>query len=345
MSAIHENQKSEYADVVSEVTTEPKKRGRKPKAKVESSSEVATEPKKENAAEETSTTRQRNPKANDHPINGGNWSSTQPQVPMYYMTVEVEFLEKALGTSPSNEELLREFIASKAPDAPSREQEIAAIGESEAFDKTINIYPKGDFEYDPVTDRYIDMLDKNLEPLSEEVKGRLIHATKTPYLYNYQLRGFFKDSCGFMSRADETDASGKKLGLTESAKLKAYRKVIDGCIFVFPRRIAIKVPEFYLDDDGVTMRPSCTDNGELPILQRPIRIQSPTGERVAIAASEMIPAGSRMKFTIGFTSMKFKPAIIEWLNYAAVHGISGWRNSGLGICRWREIKSDYTPYD
>lgn len=293
-------------------------------------------------------------------VNNGNWSSTTPVVPMHYMHVEIEWLEKALGTSPNNQDILAQYIASKAPDAPSREQEIAAIGEQEVIDQQTLVYPKGKFVKDKKTGRYIDILDTNIKLSAEEDdKGSVtytigadgeendgVYEDNVPYYYNYQIRGFFKDSCGLLNRAEAVDEDGKKIADgTESAKLKAYKKVIDGGIFVFPRRIAIEIPEFSLADDGFTMVPSYDENGRLPVLSRPLRTSGPTGERTAIASSEVIPAGSRIRFTIGMTSLKFKPAVIEWLNYAVVHGISGWRNSGLGICRWREIQADYTPFE
>lgn len=292
------------------------------------------------------------------PVNNGGWSSTTPQVPMHYMHVEIEWLEKALGTSPNDVNLLSSYIASKAPDAMSKEQEIAAFGQDAVEEKSTLVYPKGQFIKDDETGRFIDLLDTNINVSEADADGKVKWSTRDgkesgtgeytenlPYYYNYQIRGFFKDSCGLLTRAEDTDENGKKLGATESAKLKAYKKVIDGGIFVFPRRIAIDIPEFSLADDGVTMVPSRDEEGNLPILSRSLRTSGPSGERVALAASEVIPAGSRIKFTIGMTSLKFKPAVIEWLNYAVVHGISGWRNSGLGICRWREIQSDYTPFE
>lgn len=283
-------------------------------------------------------------------INNGNWNSTTPEIPMYYMHVEIEWLEKALGTSPNDKDLLSTYISSKTPDALSKEQEILAIGLETYKDKQTLVYPKGEFLKDEKTGRFIDIHDKRMT-IKENMwfddkgncgEGKMV--SKIPYYYNYQIRGFFKDSCGLLSRAEETDEDGKKKRTTESSKLKAYKKIIDGCIFVFPRRIAIEIPEYSLDDDGISMIPSYDKNGKLNTLSRILRMQGPTGERTAIATSEVIPAGSRMRFTIGMSSLKFKPAVIEWLNYAIVHGISGWRNSGIGICRWREIKEDYTPY-
>ena len=44
------------------------------------------------------------------------------------MKVRLTFLEPVLGTWPSNENIARDFIASKAPDASTIEDEIAALG-------------------------------------------------------------------------------------------------------------------------------------------------------------------------------------------------------------------------
>lgn len=44
------------------------------------------------------------------------------------MKVRLTFLEPVLGTWPSNENIARDFIASKAPDASTIKDEIAALG-------------------------------------------------------------------------------------------------------------------------------------------------------------------------------------------------------------------------
>ena len=72
---------------------------------------------------------------------------------MPYMHVEILWTENALGTSPSNKQLLTDYIASRAPDALSREEEIAQLGKNETMDKSINIYPKGKFLTRISTDR------------------------------------------------------------------------------------------------------------------------------------------------------------------------------------------------
>ena len=56
----------------------------------------------------------------------------------------------------------------------------------------------------------------------------------------------------------------------------------------------------------------------------------PQGERVALAESETIPAGSSIEFTIMTFDDGLWPTITEWLQYGRYRGIGQWRNSGKG---------------
>lgn len=186
------------------------------------------------------------------------------------MKVRLTFLEPVLGTWPSNENVARDFIASKAPDASTIEDEIAALGADVVADKGMTVFPR---------------------------------ANGYPSLYDYQVKGFFKDSCGMLARVKST----------KSSSLKAYKKIIDGLIFVEPRQIPISV------------------NGEIGECQRPLRAPTPQGERVALANSEEIPAGSTIEFEITMLDEKaHKDIVLEWLDYGRLRGIGQWRNSGKG---------------
>lgn len=46
--------------------------------------------------------------------------------------VRVTLLDEALGMMPASKEVYRDFIAAKAPDAPTTEEEVAACGERRA---------------------------------------------------------------------------------------------------------------------------------------------------------------------------------------------------------------------
>ena len=52
----------------------------------------------------------------------------------------------------------------------------------------------------------------------------------TPFLYDYQIKGFFKDTCGGL----------RKVKGTASEKIKAYKKEIDKLIFPEPRVIPLE---------------------------------------------------------------------------------------------------------
>ena len=291
-----------------------------------SESETVEQPS-EKKSKSTSKKKSSNGQKPTLPAKRGGWSSPQ-SILTEKLYVEIELLEPALGTSPSDKELLATYIASNAPDAASKEEEIAALGESDMEKKQTTIFMNGWFRMSENNEHFIDVLDRrdggNLK-VNEEADIR------RPYFWNYQIRGFFKDSCGLLGRAQ----------YGESAAMTAFKKVIDGGVFVHPRRIAIEMPEFYYDEDGNLV--DIVDPNKLPILQRPLRISGPTGERTAIASSEMIPAGSRMKFMIEYTDPRNKNAIIEWLNYGSVHGLGAWRNSGRGAFIWRELNPDWSP--
>jgi hypothetical protein len=210
---------------------------------------------------------------------------------MKSLYVKLTFQEDLLGTSPNDLDIYQNFIADKAPDALSIEQEIEAIGIEEVTEKGITIFPR--------------------------TKEGL------PFLYDYQVKGFFKGA-GYMLRQltkkdEETGKRKKGDAINESSKLTNYKKVIDGLIFVFPRQIVFKL------------------SGEITLCQRPLRIQTAQGERVALACSEAIPAGSSVEFEVRMLSDDHDKLVKEWLDYGIYNGMGQWRNSGKGRFTWEEI--------
>ena len=178
--------------------------------------------------------------------------------------------EAMLGTASNNKELHSEFIASKAPDAPTMEEEIAAVGVDEAIEKGTTVFSR----------------DKNGQPI----------------LWDYQIKGFFKDACGVL----------RKVKGTKSSKIKAYKKEIDGLIFVQERQILVQTAE------------------AIGNCQRSLRASTPQGERVGLASSEEIAAGAVLEFSVLVMSDDLVPAVKEWLSYGKLRGLGQWRNSGKG---------------
>ena len=64
--------------------------------------------------------------------------------------------------------------------------------------------------------------------------------------------------------------------------------------------------------------------------QRPLRAQTPQGERVALAISDEIPEGAEMQFVIEVFNDSYEKFVKEWLGYGIYNGLGQWRNSGMG---------------
>lgn len=188
---------------------------------------------------------------------------------MKKIKVTVTTTESMLGSAPNDKELMESYIASKAPDALTMAEEIEAVGTEEVIEKAMTVFPRHD--------------------------GK-------PILYDYQIKGFFKDSCGSL----------RKVKGTHSSKIKAYKKEIDGLIFVSPRHIDIQY------------------TGEMTTCQRPLRAATPMGERIALANSEEIPAGAVLEFEVTCLVDEHVELVKEWLEYGQLRGLGQWRNSGKG---------------
>ena len=265
--------------------------------------------------------------------------------------VHIEFIEPILGTASPDPRIHERFIASKAPDAPSREEEVAALGVQEVVERGVTIF----------------------------------HKTKDgePFLWNYQIKGFFKDACYML----------RKVGGSKSKALSTYRKDIDGLIFPAPRNIVLHRPQTRVPladvlaegetADGVLglLPPDCdgrpvlelldtdyldleawdgradlslamfADGGRtvvlgeaapIRVLDRPLRAQTAQGERIALASSEMLDAGTWCDFEVTLLddSAKYREAMVEWFSYGQLRGIGQWRNAGHGsfLCRVTDPK-------
>ena len=123
-----------------------------------------------------------------------------------------------------------------------------------------------------------------------------------PIVWDYQIKGMFNDACGML----------RKVTGTRSSKLKAYKKEIDGLIFPEPRKIRIAL------------------SGPMGNLQRPLRASTAQGERVALANSETVPAGSTIIFSVLCLEDSAIELVKEWLDYGRLRGLGQWRNAGYG---------------
>lgn len=97
--------------------------------------------------------------------------------------VRITFIEEILGTCAANPELHSEYIASKAPDAMTREQEIAAIGVETATEKAMTVFPRNPegkkILWGYQVKGYIKAAQKTLNMVSEKGKFPYLAAYKT----------------------------------------------------------------------------------------------------------------------------------------------------------------------
>ena len=197
---------------------------------------------------------------------------------MKTIKVKLTFTEGILGTSPADPDVYRNYIGSKSPDAATVEDEVEALGADAVAEKSMTVFPR--------------------------------NAEGIPFMYDYQIKGFLKDTCGGL----------RKVKGSRSEKIKAFKKEIDRLICPQPREIPFE------------------NVGAILECQRPLRASTPQGERVSLAMSEEIPAGATLTFDIVLLSDDHEAAVREWLDYGKYSGIGQWRNSGKGRFVWEELR-------
>lgn len=206
------------------------------------------------------------------------------------MKVEMIFTEPLLGTLSGNKEIAEEFILAKHPDGMSKEELEALANLPEAIEKSSTIFARDN--------------DKN------------------PMLWDYQVKGFFKEACGAM-----IDMETMKVEELKKVKLTQYlhKRTIDRLVFVKPRQIVLQLPKKI-------------DKNKLKFLERPLRGQTMRGERISLARSEMVPAKTKIEIEIICMNKKLIDFIERWLDYGALKGLGQWRNASYGRFDWRKLK-------
>lgn len=227
--------------------------------------------------------------------------------------VRMTFVEDVLGTSPSDPDVYRKFIAERAEDSivggsvtPDGADVAVVAAEAKAQQEVENAENAADSVDDDGSNQGVTVFPRDSDG--------------NPFVYDYQVKGFLKDACGSLRRIPKTFCAG----------VRAYKKIIDGTIFPLTRTIPIM---------GEGSKPL-----DVSICSRPLRATTAQGDRVAIATSECIPEGSYIEFPIaaldGNDGMRL---IEECLTYGRFRGFGQWRNSGKGRFTWELLEFDGKP--
>lgn len=182
--------------------------------------------------------------------------------------VKLTFTEPLLGTVPKDPEIYAGYVAGKA----------ALTDEALAEELT------------------------TVEKVEEKGWTGFHKLDGKPILYDYVIKGFFKDACGMLRRVKDT----------RSSKIMAYKKIIDGLVFIDPRQIPINLSE------------------KMGVLERPLRAQTAQGERVALARSDTCPVGTTIEFDVLILGGVSENLLKEWLDYGRLRGLGQWRNGWYG---------------
>lgn len=209
------------------------------------------------------------------------------------MKVRLKFTDTILGTKPADPEIHSHFVASKAPDAKTIAQELAAheisVEDVEERGKTI----------------FYKMEDG------------------TPYIEHYQVKGFFKSTCKALQQVPGTE-SGKKNTKGTFYKFASYKSKIDQLIFVSPDIIPLWMPinlDLTATDCQRPLRAS-TPQGERIALAH--SEEAPTGTTVEFTVTCLVD--DHMKLVREWLDYGKFSGLCQWRN--AGHGRFEWEEIG-----------------
>jgi hypothetical protein len=130
-----------------------------------------------------------------------------------------------------------------------------------------------------------------------------------PIFYDYQVKGFLKAALSTV-----VEFEPYQISKTKKVSKYTHKRVASSQFFVYPREIPIVFPE----------------GGEITECTRPLRAETPLGERTALMTSEECPEGSKIEFSITVMTDELVPLVTRLIKYGEYKGLGQWRNAGKG---------------
>lgn len=231
---------------------------------------------------------------------------------MKTLTVRATILEEMLGMTPGDPESFTKFLE-------FRKAKLGVKAAQIDNDKTEEELKALRFRVDEMkadnTENSVDVF-----PRSED---------GAPIIWDYQIRGFFKDSMKALKDMlaikktkgegdDEKAAALKKLSKMTVSSVAGFSKMpatwVDRGVFVGPRQIKIEMPE----------------GSSMGYCQRPLRVEKFPKDITSLKNSETVPEGSVVKFKVGILNDADEKLVLACLHYGFLRGFGEWRNSGKG---------------
>lgn len=227
--------------------------------------------------------------------------------------VTLELVEPLLGTVPKQKAVFTNFLAGKAREELEK---MAAKGiplaSGEASADAAATLVEAEVE------TVADMEERGWTGFHSDEEG--------PFLYDYAVKGFLKESARTMKTYDpaengeaeggeeEEEGGKKKKGKPKATEIKQLQDKVSRYVFVRPRKV--RLPKDMIGEP----------------LERPLRAMTAQGPRVALTRSDVILAGARFSFEVhvlaggGVTEGLLR----DILSYAEYQGFGQWRGGGYG---------------
>jgi len=236
---------------------------------------------------------------------------------MASMKIRFVYEEEVLGMTSANKDIYMRFFADKAPDAPSREEEIAALGADAVMEKSATIFPRDEED--------------------------------NPIFWDYQIKGSFKDACGGLGRAKGTlssrlPAQNKVIDnlvfvsprkvkiVTEEKKSLADSGRCQRPLFGMTKqgpRIALACSETVPAGSSIEFTVHWMELKDA----KPPKIKTSTKEEEEEKGKQTKEEKKPPK-----KKVTMRDLICEWLDFNAMRGFAQWRNSGKGRYHWEILE-------
>ena len=224
--------------------------------------------------------------------------------------VTLWFIQPLLGSAPSDPNLYKTFIASKAPDAPTREEELVTTTVENVASRGTNVFLRRSVTGKPTIAQHAlkGFLKERGTQENRVIDGISITNHKTKIVGNVVIKPTFIDlNIPEELIRDTTEETFKKEGFGYSSAIR------------FPAEPGSRFRRIML--------PTC---------DRPLQAETPQGKITSIASSEVAPAGTSINFQMEVDQLaptkkdpgQIDERLIALLLSGVRHGTGQWRGSG-----------------
>lgn len=253
--------------------------------------------------------------------------------------IEIEFISDILGSTPKSVDVFKDFLV-------SRHNELAQkYAKANSKNVTIAKYSgQGQMDVDSELDKIFktieaelgrkltgsereQLLSDNSEDFILELLGEsadnkaqvfLKDSNGLPYLSSHTVKGFLKSAAEAISRTRPVKAGKYNHSYAASSK------------YVNTMMLASDV--FFFKGDGKREDIKRDGDGNPSMLSRPLRAKTAQGDRVALASSEVVSAGTRARFVVcvfgGDKAPVTQRDLEDAFEYGVLQGFGSWRGSG-----------------